>query len=131
MNFLLDTHVFLWCVSSPELLPERARNLILDPGSRLYVSAASIWELAIKRSLGRVRLDFDVMTLESLLARNGFNALPVSIQHAAKIMELPRLSEHKDPFDRILVAQSRCEPLILLTADSALSSYGETILCIS
>ena len=126
MNILLDTHVFLWCASDPERLPDRARALVLDPESQIHVSAASIWEIAIKQSIGRLELDFDLEILDGILAQNGFFSLPVEIRHAALVQRLP--FHHKDPFDRILVAQALGDPMYLLTSDPLLKPYGEMIL---
>ncbi|MHB1287452.1 MAG: type II toxin-antitoxin system VapC family toxin [Leptospirales bacterium] len=128
MKILLDTHIFLWCASDPERLPDRARALILDPKSQIHVSAASIWEMAIKQSICRLELDFDLGTLDGMLTQNGFFPLPVEIRHAALVQRLP--FHHKDPFDRILVAQALGDPMYLLTSDPLLKPYGEMILLV-
>lgn len=126
MNILLDTHLFLWCSSDPGRLPDRARSLILDPVSRIHVSVASVWEIAIKQSIGRLEIDFDLAALDEILPQNGFFSLSVEIRHAALVQRLP--FHHKDPFDRILVAQALCEPMYLLTSDPLLAPYGEMVL---
>ena len=90
------------------------------------MSAASIWEIAVKQSTGRLELDFDLEILDGILAQNGFFSLPVEIRHAALVQRLP--FHHKDPFDRILVAQALSDPMYLLTSDPLLKPYGETIL---
>ena len=125
MRLLLDTHVFLWAVMASPLLKAAQRKVIAG-ADRVYVSSASIWEVAIKRRLGKIDADPDelLMAIDS----SGFFELAVSGQHAACVAQLPL--HHRDPFDRILVAQSLTEPLRLMTADAALAPYGETVLMI-
>lgn len=125
MNVLLDTHIFIWCASEPERLPAGARNLILNSESQIYVSAASVWEMAVKASIGRLELGFDIFSSDGFLARNGYTPLPVSVRHAALVASLP--FHHKDPFDRLLVSQALSEPMYLLTSDAWLKPYGEMI----
>jgi PIN domain nuclease of toxin-antitoxin system len=113
--------LLLWALSAPEKLSKRAR-LRID-SSEVFASAASIWEVSIKSALGKLKADpSDVLAgVESA----GFNHLPIIGGHAAKIAELPPI--HKDPFDRLLVAQARCEPMILLTDDDVLGGYGDLV----
>jgi PIN domain nuclease of toxin-antitoxin system len=118
---LLDTHLLLWALSSPEKLPKRARERI--DSSEVFVSAASIWEISIKSSLGK--LDADPNDVLDGVEPAGFNHLPIVGGHAAKVKELPPI--HKDPFDRLLVTQARFEPMILLTDDVVLGRYGEFV----
>lgn len=125
MNLLLDTHLLLWAAGQPEKLPEEARGLLLDPANQLVFSAASLWEIAIKNSLGRADFSIDPRRLWRLLLANGYRELPVSSEHALAVNDLP--PRHKDPFDRILVAQARVEGLLLLTADTAVADYGEGV----
>ena len=122
MNLLLDTHILLWGLANDVQLSKRARSAILD-ANKVYVSAASAWEIAIKAALGKLRAPDD---LESQMASAGFLELPISIAHASAAGKLPRL--HPDPFDRLLVAQAQIESLTLLTNDRALKAYGEKIL---
>jgi PIN domain nuclease of toxin-antitoxin system len=89
----------------------------------VYISSASIWELSIKTSIGKVEADLDQIVAE--IAGSGFEELPISVRHAARVAQLPPL--HRDPFDRILVAQALCEPLRLLTADRILGNYSELV----
>ncbi|HEY8288158.1 MAG TPA: type II toxin-antitoxin system VapC family toxin, partial [Acetobacteraceae bacterium] len=107
MNLLLDTHVLLWAVARPERLSGTARALLEDTGNELLFSAASLWEIAIKRSLGRDDFRVDPRLLRRGLLDHGYGEVPVTSQHAVAIENLPPL--HKDPFDRILVAQSLVE----------------------
>ena len=120
MRLLLDTHVFLWAVDGT--LPDKARAII-DEATEVFVSSASIWEISIKARLGK--LDADPVFLAGLIAPSGFRELAVSASHAAAVYRLPEPADgHKDPFDRLLVAQASTEPLILLTADVRLSQYA-------
>ncbi len=121
MRILLDTHLLLWALSQPSKLPAVARRKI-DAGE-VYVSAASIWEISIKAGLGK--LVADPSGILAGVEPAGFIMLSVSGEHAAKVVELPPL--HKDPFDRMLVAQALVEPMLLLTNDEMLRGYGSYI----
>ncbi len=121
MRILLDTHVFIWATTDDILLSPKARNLILA-ASEVYVSAVSIWEIAIKSSLGKIAADAEEML--QAITTSGFRELPVRSAHAAQVAKLPLPTDHKDPFDRLLVAQSMIEPLVLLTADPKVVAYG-------
>ena len=122
MNLLLDTHLLLWAASAPERLSNTARDLLLDPANQLVFSAASLWEVSIKRALGRADFNVDPRRLWRMLLVSGYRELPVTSEHSVAVIDLPPL--HKDPFDRILVAQARAEDLQLLTVDNAVASYG-------
>ena len=122
---LVDTHLLLWAVASSRRLPRGARALIEGPANEVYYSAASIWEIAIKSALRRKDFRVDVPALLAALARMGFVELPVTGAHAARVVQLANI--HRDPFDRLLVAQSVVEPLTLLTNDRLLARYGEGI----
>ena len=117
-RLLLDTHVVLWWLSDDQRLGEEARRLIANPGHYVAVSAVSVWEMAIKSSIGKLTVPDDVG--EAILA-SGFAPLAVTIEHAARVGELPW--HHRDPFDRMLVAQAQVEGLELLTADAGLGDY--------
>ena len=121
MNFLLDTHVLLWAAAASRRLPEDARALIEDPGNELVFSAASLWEVAIKNGLGQEEFSVDPRLLRRGLLENGYVELPVTGAHAMAVDLLPPI--HKDPFDRILVAQAQIEGLTLLTADEVVTRY--------
>lgn len=121
MRILLDTHLFLWAVSAPSKLSAAARKQI--DAAEVFVSAASIWEISIKSSIGK--LDADPDELLASVEPAGFSMLPITGDHAAKIAKLPPI--HKDPFDRILVAQASVEPMILLTNDETLRDYGSLV----
>ena len=121
MNLLLDTHILLWAAAEPGKLSPKATALISDDANRLYFSAASIWEVVIKNSLGRSDFHVDPHLLRRGLADNGYSELPISSQHALSIGHLPDL--HKDPFDRILVAQAETEGFLLVTSDELVARY--------
>lgn len=121
MKFLLDTHLLLWAAGEPEKLPDQARAIIEDENVELWFSAGSIWEIAIKRGLGRADFRADPRLLRRGLLENAYVELPVSGAHAAAIDLLPPL--HKDPFDRMLVAQAIAESVTLLTSDALVARY--------
>ena len=125
MRLLLDTHVLLWALNSPDRLRKSVRSEIEDPSNDVMFSAASIWEIAIKSALKRV--DFTITPREILTAaiQTGFDELPVRAAAAAQVAILP--FHHNDPFDRLLVAQAITEPAILYTADSQLDGYTELV----
>ena len=125
MRLLVDTHLLLWAVASSRRLPRGARALIEDPANEVYYSATSIWEIAIKSALRRKDFRVDVPALLAALARMGFVELPVTGAHAARVVQLANI--HRDPFDRLLVAQSVVEPLTLLTNDALLARYGDGV----
>jgi PIN domain nuclease of toxin-antitoxin system len=121
VRLLLDTHLLLWAAANSKRLPRTARELLEDETNEVYYSAASIWEIAIKSSLGRKDFRVDLASLQSVLPDMDFIELPVTAAHAAGITKLPLI--HRDPFDRLLIAQSIAEPLTLLTNDSVLGRY--------
>ena len=122
MRLLLDTHIALWLVRDAPQLSARARQLILD-AEDVYVSSASIWEASIKAALGKLPLD--PARLAAQLLADGIQALPVSWAHAQAVHALP--PHHRDPFDRMLIAQALCEPLHLMTHDAALTIYARDL----
>ena len=118
---LLDTHLLLLALGDASRLPVAARRLI--EAADVYVSASSIWEISIKSAIGK--LTADPREILAALEPAGFLALPVTGEHAARIAGLPAI--HRDPFDRMLVAQALCEPMCLLTTDRVLAGYGEIV----
>ncbi len=122
MRLLLDTHVFLWAVTANRRLKSSTREF-LSRADAVYVSAASIWEIAIKARLGRI--EADATSLADAIEGSGFQELPVKAQHAAAVAKLPL--HHTDPFDRLLLAQAFLEPLRFVTADGVLAVYGGAI----
>ena len=121
MKLLLDTHLLLWAAGEPKRLSKQARTLIDNPDNELLFSAASLWEVVIKRGLGREDFAVDARLLRRGLLDNGYSELPIVSEHVVAIDSLPPI--HKDPFDRILVAQATVEGVTLLTNDSLVSQY--------
>jgi len=121
VRVLLDTHLLLWALSQPSKLSAAARKQIV--AAEVYVSAASIWEISIKSALGKLAANAGEVLAG--IEPAGFSLLPITGEHAAKVAELPLL--HKDPFDRMLVAQAATEPMVLLTNDEPLRGYGSFV----
>ena len=127
MNILLDTHVAIWALLVPERLTNSVRSLIADADNLVHVSAASIWEIAIKRALRRASAPpFSAHVAVASFREAGFVLLDVTSEHAIAVETLPRL--HADPFDRLLVAQALTEPLRLVTRDPKVAAYSDTII---
>lgn len=124
MRLLIDTHLLLWWLAGGVRLPRRARGFLADTSNQVFFSAASIWEVSIKAALGKIEADPNEMLVA--LRWGGFEELPVTGRHASAVMRLP--AHHRDPFDRMLVAQSLVESLVLLTDDRVLSRYGATVI---
>ena len=121
MKLLLDTHLLLWAAGQPEKLSAAALALIEAPENQLLFSAASLWEIAIKAGLGRDDFVVEPGLIRRGLLDNGYEELPVNSAHAVALTGLPAI--HKDPFDRILVAQAQVEGILLLTSDDIVSRY--------
>jgi len=128
MRLLLDTHVALWAIAADRRLPAPARKLILDSRTEVFVSAASVWEIAIKHSLARGDMPISGRQATAWFEAAGYGLLPVSAVHAAAVEGLPPI--HTDPFDRILVAQALCEPLRLLTHNRTVARYSDAIMLV-
>ncbi len=122
MKLLLDTHLLLWAAGEPSRLSKEARNLINDPQNELLFSAASLWEVSIKRGLGRKDFSADPRRLRRGLLDNGYGELPIHSDHVVVLDSLPVI--HRDPFDGILVAQAVAEGIELLTTDPQVAQYG-------
>ncbi|MBN2107660.1 MAG: type II toxin-antitoxin system VapC family toxin [Deltaproteobacteria bacterium] len=122
MKLLLDTHVFIWWDSEPAKLSKKALALCNDPGNTLLLSVASAWEMQIKMQLGKMKLDFPLQDIISEQRRdNGLHVIPVELEHVLALQSLP--AHHKDPFDRLLIAQARSENAVLVSKDKAFSKY--------
>lgn len=121
MKVLLDTHLLLWVAGSPKRLSKEARTILEDPLNELLFSAASLWEIAIKQGLDRSDFQVDARVLRRGLLDNGYLELPINSAHAVSIASLPPL--HKDPFDRIIIAQATVEGITLLTTDAMVAQY--------
>lgn len=122
MKLLLDTHILIWWANGEEF-PQAVADAIAAPDAEVYVSIASLWEIVIKRSLGKLTFDLD---FRDLLARAGFTLLPIEIRHLTILDGLP--AHHRDPFDRVLVAQALCDELTFVSADRNMPRYGVTLL---
>jgi len=121
MRLLLDTHLLVWAMGEPERLPACCVAMLEDPSNSLVFSVASLWELVIKQALGRPDFNLEPSLLRQALLDGGWQELPIEASHALAVSQLPPL--HRDPFDRLLLAQAQVEGLLLLTADSQLSLY--------
>lgn len=126
MNLLLDTHVALWAITDSPRLSAAARELILAPRAVVWVSVASLWEIAIKHALARGDMPVSGRQARLHFENAGYRFLPVEPEHAIAVEQLA--PHHQDPFDRLLVAQAQVEPMHLLTHDAKLARYGDTIL---
>jgi PIN domain nuclease of toxin-antitoxin system len=128
MRLLLDTHIALWAISDDPKLSGSARSLITAPENEIIVSAASIWEIAIKHSLGRSNMPVSAADVLKWFRESGYRLLAISPEHTVMVESLPSL--HSDPFDRILIAQALYEPLRLLTHDALLARYSDMIILV-
>lgn len=125
MKLLVDTHAFLWFMAADDRLSEAARHAMEDPGTEWYLSAASVWEMAIKSSLGRLTLPAPADAYVAEKVRQGLRVLAVEWPHAVEVEHLP--FHHRDPFDRLIVAQAQAEALCVVTKDAVFGKYGVTV----
>jgi PIN domain nuclease of toxin-antitoxin system len=128
VNLLLDTHVALWAITDSPRLSERARSLVADPANTVWVSVASLWEIAIKQSLGRGDMPITAEQGKAWFEQSGYRLLPIEAPHVLTMAQLP--AHHNAPFDRLLVAQALTEPLRLITHDAQVASYSDTVILI-
>lgn len=122
MRLLLDTHILLWWMVGSPSLPAEAQELVSDPENTIFISAVSLWEIWLKKSIGKIRLP---PKFEEALARESFEHLPLTAKQTRLVDGLPW--HHRDPFDRMLVAQAQAEKLTLLTADAVMEKYGAAV----
>ena len=125
MRVLLDTRLFIWWGANHPRLPKAVTQLVCDEAEVGFNSGASLWEIAIKISIGRLKLD--IAKFSDNVEKHGFTWLDIKNEQLHAVSGLPVFDDHRDPFDRLLVAQSQTEPLVLLTADSKLARYGATV----
>jgi len=125
MRLLLDTHILIWALGEPKRLPKEVRAALESPANEVLFSAASIWEIAIKAQIGRVNFDVSPAEITQAALDSGFVELSVRAEHGAMVSGLPL--HHRDPFDRLLVAQAMAEPCRLITADAILGNYSELV----
>jgi PIN domain nuclease of toxin-antitoxin system len=127
VRLLVDTHCWLWYLLAPERLNSKAQEILREPGNEIFFSAASVWEIVVKYALGKLELPLPPSKyIPDRIATLGHQSLPIRQDHVIRIEALPL--HHRDPFDRILVAQAQAESLSLLTADGALMAYDVTVL---
>lgn len=129
MRLLLDTHLLVWAMGEPERLPAGCAAMLEDPNNSLGFSVASLWELVIKQALVRPDFNLEPSLLRQALLTGGWQELPIETSHALAVHQLPPL--HRDPFDRLLLAQAQVEGMLLLTADSQLSRYPGPVRCMA
>lgn len=122
MEILLDTHTYIWCLENDKKLTNQSRQYILD-ANLVYVSMISVWEMAIKVKLGMLKVDIQHVISE--IESCGFKTLPLQYEHILQLAHLPM--HHRDPFDRMLIAQAMCKPLQFLTADARLTQYSNLV----
>ena len=125
MRLLLDTHILLWWLADSPSLPDQARQWIADPANAVFVSAVSLWEIWLKQSLGKLKVPAD---FETRLAGESFESLPLMAAHTRGVASLPW--HHRDPFDRMLIAQAKAAELRFVTADEAAAAYGDFVLLV-
>ncbi len=126
-SYLLDTHIFLWWIDADPRLPQTIRQIIADPNNQLFLSAASVWEMAIKAGLGKLNLEGDPEAfLAKHLRQNAITAMPIQMSHAAHVFRLPY--HHRDPFDRLLIAQSQLEKTPILSTDRWIKLYDVEVI---
>ena len=128
MNVLLDTHVALWAITNDPRLSARAREVILAPRATIWVSVASLGEIAIKHGLGRGDMPVSADMAADYFKQAGYRLLSVEAEHVLAVADLPRI--HHDPFDRLLVAQALTEPMRLLTHDAVVAQYSDTVVLV-
>jgi PIN domain nuclease of toxin-antitoxin system len=121
MNILLDTHTLIWFIEGSKELSQKARNLVADIDNPCFASAASIWEIALKQSIGKLELKNPFEKLSALMWENSIDILPIRFEHAKKIIGLP--FHHKDPFDRIIIAQALVEEMQIISKDEQFDNY--------
>lgn len=128
MNILLDTHIALWAIADSPRLNAQTKQTILNPKNTLWVSTVSLWEIAIKHSLGKGDMPVDAKQALNYFQAAGYQILPIYAEHTLAIAELPY--HHQDPFDRLLIAQSMTEPMRLMTHDTQIEKYGNMALMV-
>ena len=123
MKYLLDTHIVLWWLTTPEKINKKAQKIIKDKSNVIYISSASIWEMAIKKSIGRLTLPHNLL---EMIAIQSFKLLPISAEESLGVADLPM--HHTDPFDRMLIMQAKLHDLIIITRDSKIAEYPAVVL---
>ena len=118
MNYLLDTHVILWWLTDPKNISSKAQKIIANKEERIYLSSASCWEMAIKKSIGRLKFPTNIL---EILTSGGFEVIPITATESLSVADLPYI--HQDPFDRLLIVQAKLNDMILITRDETIMQY--------
>lgn len=126
MDLLLDTHAFIWFLNGDDQLPTAVKTLITDTSNRCFLSIASLWEIAIKNSLGKLEMQGDFSQIATFLSGNDIEVLPITFEHIQRLLQLEYL--HRDPFDRMIIAQSLTEDISLVSKDDIFRRYGASLL---
>lgn len=126
MDLLLDTHAFIWFLNGDNQLPVAVKNLIADTSNKCFISIASIWEIAIKSSLNKLELQGDFNQIAGFLTDNDIEVMPITFEHIQRLLQLS--FHHRDPFDRIVIAQAFTENLTVATKDTVFHEYGVNII---
>lgn len=126
MKYLIDTHILIWFLEGNVSLSKRAKNIIIDTDNQLFVSIASLWEMTIKMSIGKLKLSKTLPEIIAQMESDGINTLSIEEEHLLTLLALP--FHHNDPFDRLLIAQAQTENLVLITDDSKFNSYNISVL---
>jgi len=122
-NYLLDTHIVLWMMQNPEKLPDNINSILINTQNNIYISKASLWEIAIKLRIGKLQMTDTLINFRDELDSNNFLWLPIEDEHIFETLDLPLFPEHRDPFDRLIIAQAIKENLILISDDQKFKSY--------
>lgn len=126
MDLLLDTHAFIWFLNGDDQLPTAVKTLITDTSNRCFLSIASLWEIAIKNSLGKLEMQGNFSQIATFLSGNDIEVLPITFEHIQRLLQLEYL--HRDPFDRMIIAQSLTEDISLVSKDDIFRRYGASLL---
>jgi len=129
MKYLLDTQILVWAALYPDQVPPEAKQIINDPASELYFSVASVWEVAIKNAFQRENFQLNPNIMRRGLIENGYIELPINGIHAIAVGDLPSI--HKDPFDRMLIAQAKTEGILLMTTDALIGKYAAPVFLVN
>ena len=123
MNYLIDTHILLWYIDEKDRLSEKIISEIENPNNTVFISRATFFEIAIKINIGKLTFSIPYLKVEELIIQNGFNLIEIEFSHLHQYTILPFNSNHRDPFDRILIAQAQCENLTIITHDTIFKKY--------
>ncbi len=123
MNYLLDTQAVIWTLQNHPNLPSTVKETVNDPDHAIYITVVSLWEIAIKRSIGKLELKYALETIEQKFASEQTDMLPIRVKHLNMLEQLIRLDQHKDPFDRLIISQAKAEEYTIITNDPHFAQY--------